>query len=189
MLVFMKSMMFTSVAMTFGMFALVGCADTGPSTTDEDLGYVSLNEVKSSSLRRDLINLAISTFKYHDTGTATADGYALLPGLDHCFNNQPTGAMGYHYINAGKLDTTVEPTKPESLVYHTGADGELELGAVEYIVPAAPWDAENPGVLPKALGMNMHLNSALGVYVMHVWLWSYNPSGIFQDWNPLVSCP
>ena len=186
----MRSTMFTSVSMVVGMLALVGCTDdTEPSTTEEDLGYVSLNEVQSSSLRRDLVKLAASTAKYLDLNNATAAGYALLPGLDHCFNNQPVGAMGYHYINAGMLDTTVEGTKPESLVYHKGSDGELKLGAVEYIVPAAPWDAAHPGTHPEALGMHMHRNSALGVYVMHVWLWSYNPSGIFQDWNPRVTCP
>jgi hypothetical protein len=184
----MKATMFQSVSIALGVLAFVGCADTGPDTTDEDLGYVSLNEIQSSTLRKDLVNLAVSTVKYIDVTKATADGFALLPGLDHCFNNQPTGAMGYHYINAAKLDNTVDKLKPEAVIYEKQADGSLELGAVEYIVPAAGWDAAHPGVLPKVLGMNMHLNSALGVYVQHVWLWSYNPRGMFEDWNSLVTC-
>jgi hypothetical protein len=39
------------------------------------------------------------------------------------------------------------------------------------------------------LGQHLHLNPALGVYILHAWIWRYNPSGIFQDWNPMVSCP
>ena len=25
-------------------------------------------------------------------------------------------------------------------------------------------------------------------YELHVWLWRPNPSGMFKDWNPSVSC-
>ena len=184
----MKTTMFQSVSIALGVLAFVGCADTGPETEDEDLGYVSLDEFRGTSLSKDLVNLAVSTAKYLNVTKATGAGYALLPGLDHCFNNQPTGAMGYHYINASMLDNTIDKLKPESMVYEKQADGSLRLGAVEYIVPAAGWDAAHPGVLPKALGLNMHLNSALGVYVLHVWLWNYNPRGIFEDWNSLVTC-
>ena len=180
--------MLQSVSLALGVLAFVGCADTGPETEDEDLGYVSLDEYRGTSLSRDLSDLATATSKYRSLSRAQADGYALLPGLDHCFTNQPTGAMGYHYINAGMLDNTVDKLKPESVIYEKQADGSLVLGAVEWIVPAAGWDAANPGVLPKVLGMNMHLNTALGVYVQHVWLWNYNPRGIFEDWNSLVTC-
>jgi hypothetical protein len=31
-------------------------------------------------------------------------------------------------------------------------------------------------------------NDAAGLYLLHVWLWRSNPSGLFADWNPNVSC-
>jgi hypothetical protein len=39
------------------------------------------------------------------------------------------------------------------------------------------------------MGEDLHLNSALGVYVLHAWVWRNNPAGILEDWNPEVSCP
>ena len=29
----------------------------------------------------------------------------------------------------------------------------------------------------------------LGVYILHAWIWKNNPAGMFEDWNPKVSCP
>jgi hypothetical protein len=25
-------------------------------------------------------------------------------------------------------------------------------------------------------------------YERHVWLWAHNPAGMYEDWNPKVSC-
>lgn len=138
--------------------------------------------------KNDLAELRSATAQYHRTEAAQAAGYDLVPGLDHCFNNPGVGAMGYHYINVGMLDTTVDFLKPEAMVYVPGPNGILQLGAVEYIVPAAAWDAEHDE-LPQVIGREFHLNSALGVYVLHIWVWRHNPSGMFEDWNPKVSCP
>jgi hypothetical protein len=59
---------------------------------------------------------------------------------------------------------------------------------VEYIVPAEPWDAAGHATPPTVLGQTFHLNPALGVYVLHVWIWRNNPAGIFEDWNPQITC-
>ena len=67
--------------------------------------------------------------------------------------------------------------------------GQLQLGAVEYIVPAAEWDGAGNTDPPSLLGHHLHLNQELGIYVLHIWLWQDNPSGMFEDWNPNVSCP
>ena len=32
------------------------------------------------------------------------------------------------------------------------------------------------------------LNPSLGVYILHIWVWTDNPSGIFEAWNPNVAC-
>jgi hypothetical protein len=135
----------------------------------------------------DLAELRDATAQYHRPEVAQAAGYDLVPGLDHCFNNPGVGAMGYHYINTSLLDTTVDFLQPEVMVYTPGPNGILQLGAVEYVVPAAAWDAEYDE-LPQVISQEFHLNPALGVYVLHIWIWKNNPAGMFEDWNPKVSC-
>ena len=126
--------------------------------------------------------------QYETPALAQAAGWDLVEGLDHCFDNPGVGAMGVHYIDAARLDTTVDELAPEAIIYQT-TGASPELVAVEYIVPAADWDAEGHDQLPTALGQSFHLNEALGVYVLHAWLFKENPAGMFEDWNPTVSCP
>jgi hypothetical protein len=136
---------------------------------------------------RELAQVRQATAQFHRPEAAQAAGYDLVPGLDHCFENPGVGAMGYHYIDVNSLDLTLEPTHPEAMVYAPGPNGQLKLAAVEYIVPAEPWDAEHSQP-PSVLGQHLHLNAALGVYVLHAWIWQNNPAGMFEDWNPSVSC-
>jgi hypothetical protein len=37
-------------------------------------------------------------------------------------------------------------------------------------------------------GQVFALDQSLGVYELHAWLWQRNPSGLFFEWNPKVSC-
>jgi hypothetical protein len=124
----------------------------------------------------------------HQVEAARAAGWDLVPGLDYCFSSDQ-GGMGFHFINVGLLDTIVDALQPEALVFHILPNGRLQLGAVEYIVPKEAWDAEGHGDLPMLFGQHFHLNAALGVYVLHAWIYTHNPLGIFNDWNPLVTCP
>lgn len=135
-----------------------------------------------------MLDLRREVTRYQNTQTAEKDGWGLVAGLDHCFDNPGVGAMGFHYINTSLLDTTLDESMPEALVYPPRADGKLELGAVEWIVPAAAWDAEGHSAPPTVHGLPLHLNSALGVYVLHAWIFKENPAGMFADWNPDVSC-
>lgn len=144
--------------------------------------------VASAAGQSDLARLRAATVKFKDTKAAEAAGYSLVPGLDYCFNNPGVGGMGLHYIKTASLDTTVEMLRPEAMVYHSAGGGKLILGAVEYIVLAEPWDAAGHTTPPTVLGQTFHLNPALGVYVLHVWIWRDNPAGIFQDWNPQITC-
>jgi hypothetical protein len=70
------------------------------------------------------------------------------------------------------------------------ADGKLMLAAVEYIVPADRhgMTQEIPNCL-YCMVTDFHLNENLGVYVLHAWIWKHNPAGMYEDWNPLVTCP
>jgi hypothetical protein len=144
--------------------------------------------IVQASVQDNFAELRDATAQYHRPEVAQAAGYDLVPGLHHCFNNPGVGAMGYHYINGDLLDTAVNFLEPEVMVYTPGPNGILQLGAVEYVVPAAVWDAEHDE-LPQVIGQEFHLNPALGVYVLHIWVWKNNPAGMFEDWNPKVSCP
>ena len=78
---------------------------------------------------------------------------------------------------------------PEVLVYAPGPTGDVKLVAVEWVVRGP--NSEPPGVTepPSVLGMEMHiLVPAVGFYIMHAWVLRPNPAGMFEDWNPEVSC-
>lgn len=147
-----------------------------------------LATVAQAAGQNDLARVRKATAQFQNPEAAQAAGYDLLPGLDYCFDNPGIGGMGFHYINTSLLDTTVELLRPEAMVYAPTRKG-LQLGAVEYIVPAGPWDAAGNTLPPMLMGRRFHLNEALGVYVLHAWIWKHNPAGVFEDWNPRVSCP
>jgi hypothetical protein len=136
----------------------------------------------------DLAALRAATARFHQSQAAEAAGYEAVPGLDHCFTS-PEGGMGYHLIDVASLDLNVDALHPEAMVYVPGPQGQLQLGAVEYIVPADAWDEAGNAAPPALFGQSFHLNSALGVYVLHAWIWRHNPAGMFADWNPDVTCP
>ncbi len=145
--------------------------------------------VAHASGKQDLVRLRAATAWFRRTTAAQEAGWDLVDGLDHCFNNPGVGGMGYHYINLDILDLTVNELEPEALVYAPASNGRLKLAAVEFIVPAQAWDDAGNTTPPVAFGQSFHLNESLGVYVLHAWIWRYNPLGIFEDWNPTVSCP
>lgn len=129
-----------------------------------------------------------ATAQFHHTQAARDAGYNLIPGLDTCFQNYPRGGRGYYYINTDLLDSTLDLRHPEAMIYAPDQNGSIQLGAVAYMVPAVVWDAEHSAP-PQVLVRSLHLNEKLDMYVLHAWIWKNNPAGMFEDWNPTVSCP
>lgn len=112
-------------------------------------------------------------------------------GWDHQFtpcimNPTGTAGMGYHYVNQGLLDGTLNVAEPEALLYEPDASGKLRLVAVEYLVPftVVPSD-QTP---PTLYGLNFAPSAAFGVWGLHAWVWRNNPDGMHAPFNPLVSC-
>lgn len=145
-------------------------------------------QTQPASIMDQLAQVRAATAQFQRTDAAKAAGYTSVPGLDACFDNPSVGGMGFHLIKTSSLDLTVNVLEPEAMVYAPGPDGQLQLDAVEYIVPAAPWDAAGNTQPPSVLGQHFHLDAELGVYILHAWIWQNNPSGMFEDWNPKVSC-
>ena len=166
----MKRIAFLTIALALMMSVIA----VRPAQAHND-GRVKLDQVRDA------------TAAYHQVSAAQAAGYSLVPGLDYCFDNPGVGGMGYHYINVALLDNSIDPLKPEAMVYAPLSNGKLALGAVEYIVPAAGWDAVHSQP-PSLFGRTFALEEALGVYELHAWIWKNNPLGVFFEWNPKVTC-
>jgi hypothetical protein len=132
-----------------------------------------------------------ATAAFHDLSAAEAAGY----GAFHVCTHEPgVGTMGQHFANGGLVgDSVVDALQPEVLVYEPKANGGFRLVAIEYVVFAAAWDAENASP-PQLFGRTFSLigePNRYGLppfYELHVWLWEPNPSGMFADWNPKVTC-
>ena len=133
-----------------------------------------------------LSQLHAAAAQFQSLGAAEQAGYHFMAGLNTC--HPGLGGAGFSYVNLGLVDTTIDISHPEGLIYVTGPNQTLQLGAVEYIVPVAAWNAAHKSEWPQLMKQQFHLNSALGLYVLHVWADKANPSGMFEDWNPAVSC-
>lgn len=147
-----------------------------------------------------------ATADFHDIETAKAAGYGPDPLADlqgiTCIDN-PAGGMGIHYVNGALVgqvvngqfvpDAAVNATTPEALVYEPEANGKLRLVALEYVVIKAAWDAAHSDK-PALFGQDFEpvgADNRYGLppfYELHVWIWKNNPNGMFQDWNPAVTC-
>ena len=105
----------------------------------------------------------------------------------------PTAAWAIHYVRGDLVgDGTLNPLTPEALVYEPLPNGKLRLVAVEYVVIKDAWQGAEP---PSLFGQEFSLEPApnefnvpADFYELHVWLWQPNPSGMFYEWNPRVSC-
>lgn len=139
--------------------------------------------VTNPEVRRWLAGLREATAPYHSIAAADDAGWDIQ--LTGCMDLPGTGGMGYHFGNGGLIDGVAEEFAPELLVYEPKKNGEFRLVAVEYIVPFDLWTNEAP---PSLHGIDFHRNEAFGLWVLHAWVWKNNPAGIFQDWNPTVSC-
>ena len=140
-----------------------------------------------SNRQSDVAQLRLATAQYQSLTQAKASGYVQASSPSQCVSNSGIGGLGYRYINTSLLDSKVDILQPEAMIYVPGPNGTLRLGAVEYIVPTAVWNGTNAG-WPQMMGQQFRLNPSLNAYVLHIWVWESNPSGMYEDWNPNVSC-
>jgi hypothetical protein len=133
--------------------------------------------------QEELSRLRSATQEFTAVSAALAAGYTVQ--LTGCMSDPALGGMGFHIGNPERTNGTVDLAKPEVLLYEPTADGARVLVAVEYIVPFTAWTAANP---PALMGQSFRRNEEFGVWALHVWLYRENPTGIFSEWNPRVSC-
>ena len=138
----------------------------------------------SSDVNRELAELRRLTAPFHDISAAKAADWNVQ--LTGCMENPPAGGMGYHYANLGLIDGTAEVQRPQLLLYEPEKNGRMRLVAVEYIIPYSFVPETAPA--PRLFGQAFHKNAAFQLWGLHAWVWEHNPSGMFADWNPRVSC-
>ena len=137
----------------------------------------------SNDLGPKLAALKSSTARYHDFAVAQADGYTVR--VTGCMEDGGRGGMGYHYAKGALIDGQAIEARPEVLLYEPQGKGKPRLVGVEFIIPFTAWGSAEP---PTLYGQSFARNETFEVWALHVWVWRDNPSGVFADWNPAVSC-
>ena len=128
----------------------------------------------SSQTTWELQQARAATARYRDIRNAIKDGYSNI--------NVDVPNMGHHFMNMDLIDGTFDIRKPEILVYNGLDTGNPELVAVEYAVPLT-----DP--LPEGFTGSADVwdgNSGFPFWLVHAWVWKYNPAGIFNWTNPDV---
>jgi len=146
--------------------------DWNPNVSCEFEVDVMINEVRAV------------TSDYHDIENAMADGWNTF--MSPCVEHPEEGGMGYHVGRMEFLDGRTSHLEPQVLLYEPLEGGGMEFIGVEYIIPfdVLPADSDPP----MTLGQHYHQNHQLGIWALHVWTEKDNPNGMFNDWNPNVSC-
>jgi hypothetical protein len=159
----------------------------------------------------ELAAVRAATAQFHDVNVAMAAGY-LNPAGRVC-DQIATGTMGIHIPNPALQATTeLDPARPEVLLYLPKPEGGYRLVAVEYIqlvrlrnpetgvvapwMSPTPWPANYEVVTPtpELFGQTFqgpmpgHVPGMPWHWDLHAWVWANNPTGLFQPWNPAISC-
>ncbi len=172
----------------------------------------------SNPVEPDIAAVRKATERYRDVNVALAEGYIRDPGnvcdtATMMGRSAALGSMGVHYFRPDLLGITAPPNprvsgngthtdfnKPAILIYEPQADGSHELVAVENLVFIKAWEAAGNKAPPTYQGQSFNKmadDPATKVdeahmfephYDLHVWLYRDNPSGMFAQFNPNVSC-
>lgn len=138
--------------------------------------------------------------KYQDPMVAVRDGYlSTIACIDfpkpfsEGSMQVAAGAMGVHLLNMNNVGPTLDPTKPQVLIYEPKGD-KLVLVAAEWFMPAQLAGSTPPTVFGQQLQGPMEghppiMPPEVHHYDLHVWLWRNNPAGVFSPTNAAVSCP
>lgn len=192
-------------------------AACAPSLSPEEAARIDASSTPEPG-EPTLAEIRRATEQYRDINVALAEGYIRDPAnmcetADMMGKPAAEGAMGIHYFRPDMLGISAPPnprvdgagtytdfSHPAILLYEPQADGSLALVGVENLVFAkawteagndappsfhgVPWDAmaDDPATpLDEAHNFAPH-------YDRHVWLYRENPNGVFEPFNPRVTC-
>lgn len=162
------------------------------------VAYVGSASANRHALTAELNTVRDVTQQYRNIETARSDGYApvspYVPG------------MGFHFADGSPFGTDLED--PGVLVYYTNEsynpvsgeehdpahDGDLILGAVEWLVPGDQEDTPPDIFSDESSDRELlvteregwHFESAEGFTGLHAWVHRGNPAGVFHHTNPTI---
>jgi hypothetical protein len=155
--------------------------------------------VSTAKLTPELLATKSALEKYADPFVALKDGYlstvaciAFSKTTKDGPVTYPAGTMGVHLINMANVGPTLDPMKPQVLIYEP-VDSTLKLVAAEWFMPAQLAEGKAPTIFGQTLAgpMDGHepiMPASLKHYDLHVWLWKDNPAGMFTSTNAAVTC-
>lgn len=147
----------------------------------------------------DLAAAKAALAKYSDPLMAIKDGYfSTLACIDFPAGAKdgpieyPPGAMGVHFLNPGNIGPSLDPAKPQVLLYEPVGD-KLVLTGAEWFMPEAVAGGKAPSIFGQTLAgpMDGHepiMPASLRHYDLHVWFYKDNPKGMFTSTNAAVKC-
>jgi len=160
----------------------------------------SAAQAQGTALPAELQSVRALLDKYNDPIVAVHDGFLSTlacveypkGGSEGAMQYAP-GGMGVHFINMGNVSPTLDPAKPQVLIYEPVGD-KLRLVAAEWFVPAQLAGDKRPSIFGKELqgpmeGHKPLMPAEVHHYDLHVWLWKTNPEGVYSPTNPAVKCP
>jgi hypothetical protein len=143
-------------------------------------------------LPAELQQVRAAVAKYHSFTQAQKYGYTAAG--EPCVAS-PSGTMGIHAINPPLLaDPGIDPLQPEILLYVRKDNGQMKLVGVEYWKADADQNLATDNDRPSLFGrgfdgpMPGHNPTMPIHYDLHVWVAENNPSGVFAQFNPALSC-
>jgi len=168
-----------------GAVAFSGCQKEAIKTSVDETQNVNKHSVSpegnvvndyglSPQTTWELQQARAATARYRDIRNAIKDGYSNI--------NVDVPNMGHHFMNTNLIDGTFDIRKPAILVYNGLDTGNPELVAVEYAVPLT--DPVPEGFTGAADVWNG--TSGFPFWLVHAWVWKYNPDGVFNWTNPDV---
>jgi hypothetical protein len=156
-------------------------AQRSPTDSTSDPGIVPTGF--GDAVNRDVRAVRVATESFAALENAVAAGYE--GEVSHCVEDPRLGGMGFHHKNPALRDGNLEVAKPEILLYERTEDGRYLLTGVEYVVPISAWSRSDS---PIMMGQTLKRSDSLEIWYLHAWIWKRNPSGLFADWNPRVTC-
>jgi hypothetical protein len=173
------------VTLVLATLLFVGCQKEAIKTTVDEAKNVNKHSVSPEGDIVDdyglpaqtvweLQQARAATARYRNIENAKKDGYSNI--------SVDVPNMGHHFMNANLVNGTFDIRKPAILVYNGLDTGNPELVAVEYAVPLT--DPLPEGFTGSADVWNG--DSGFPFWLVHAWVWKYNPAGPFNWTNPDV---
>jgi hypothetical protein len=169
-----------------GLAILAACSEKPTATEAND--YLQPSAAASTrglgaEVQKDLATLRSVTAGLHSFEAAKDAGWNVK--ITDCMAIAE-GGMGLHFGNPKFIDGKARVNEPELLLFEPQKNGQMRLVGIEYIIPYTELSRESEP--PVLFGRQFSRVDSFQLWGMHAWVWKENPSGMFADWNPTVSC-